>query len=73
MRVENERQTPSAPFWMGCPRELERPTEPRNVLPPKEELDVKPPPSESSTASMCSITLLSVLTLHCMITLGCQL
>lgn len=25
MRVENEQQTLSAPFWMGCPRPLEGP------------------------------------------------
>jgi matrix metalloproteinase-16 (membrane-inserted) len=73
MRVENEQQTPSAPFWMGCPRELERPTEPGDVLPPKEELDIKPPPSESTIASLCSVTLLTVLTFHFMVTLSCQL
>jgi hypothetical protein len=73
MRVENERQTLSAPFWMGCPRELERPTEPSHLLPPKEELDLQPLPSQSSTVSVCVNTLLTVLLLHYMITLSYHL
>lgn len=68
MRVENERQTLSAPFWMGCPRELEKPSEPSQILPPKEELDIKPPSSsQSNSTPVCVIKLLTVLTLHCMI------
>ncbi|XP_067008356.1 matrix metalloproteinase-2 [Anabrus simplex] len=31
MRVENDRQIPSGPFWMGCPPELENPKTERNV------------------------------------------
>lgn len=73
MRVENERQTPSASFWMGCPRELERPTEPGHLLPPKEELDIQPQSSHSSTISVCLNTLLTVLLLHYMITLSYHL
>jgi len=68
MRVENERQTLSAPFWMGCPRELEKPSEPSQILPPKEELDVTPQFSSQSTSTpLCLVTLLTVLTLQYMI------
>ena len=68
MRVENERQTQSAQFWMGCPRELEEPSEPSQILPPKEELDVKPQfSSQATSAPLCFITLLTVLTLQYMI------
>jgi len=67
MRVENERQTQSAQFWMGCPRELEEPSEPSPILPTEEELDVKPQLSSQSTSTpLCFITLLIVLTLQCM-------
>ncbi|XP_021938956.1 matrix metalloproteinase-2-like isoform X2 [Zootermopsis nevadensis] len=67
MRVENEQQTLSAPVWMGCPREMERPTEPSHLLPPK-ELDIQPLPSQSNTISVCVNTLLTVLLLHYVIT-----
>ncbi|PSN44383.1 hypothetical protein C0J52_10926 [Blattella germanica] len=65
MRVENERQTLSAPFWMGCPRELDSPTEPTNLLPAKEELDIQPAVAASST--LHAGTALTVLLLHCIL------
>lgn len=65
--MENEQQTLSAPVWMGCPREMERPTEPSHLLPPK-ELDIQPLPSQSNTISVCVNTLLTVLLLHYVIT-----
>lgn len=34
MRVENDEQTLSAPFWMGCPRQLEGPNKDKIVLEP---------------------------------------
>jgi hypothetical protein len=53
---------------MGCPRELEKPSEPRQIHPPKEEMDIKPPSSsQSSSTPLCFIELLTVLTLHYMI------
>ncbi|KAK6638074.1 hypothetical protein RUM44_008499 [Polyplax serrata] len=63
MRVENERQTLSAPFWMGCPRTTEmddmdptRPTTKRQIA------------SSSSSSKWYSSVLISIVLLHCLIT-----
>lgn len=63
MRVENEQQTPSAPFWMGCPREMESTLPPEKPLMSAKEIDTSSALLNAQISLMC--VLLSLAFLYC--------